>query len=338
MGPDVSATGRKPQTARLTRLMDRELVAARLLEASAKLSYDPDTDLDWEAPWAPGLWFIPEYLVSLYDTPLWHRLTPEQRIELSRHELGSLAGMGVWFETILLQLLARHIYDRDPTSNHVRYALTEIADECRHSMMFARLIEKLGTPSYTPPAPWIHSGARFLKTTVPTPGAFTGVLLVEEILDKSQRVTFPDRTVQPLVRDITRIHVVEEARHIRYAREELRRQMAHCPGWLQAYTRHTTAAAAFVVAAGLINPKVYAAVGLDPRQAVLAVRRSPHRRAVMQWAASGLVSFFGELGLMRGRSSMRLWEKSGFVPDGRPAAFAAQGTPRRSGDPLEPLG
>jgi len=203
-------------------------------------------------------------------------------------------------------------------------------------MMFARLIEKLGTPAYTPPAPWIHHGARFLKTTVPTPGAFTGTLLVEEVLDKSQRVTFPDESVQPLVRDITRIHVVEEARHIRYAREELRRQMARCPGWLAAYTRRTTAMSAFVVSAGLINPRVYTAVGLDPRQAVAAVRNSPHRRAVLQWAASGLVSFFDELGLMQGRSTVRLWERSGFVADGRPAAFAPAGVPRRSGNPTEP--
>ena len=44
-----------------------------------------------------------------------------------------------------------------------------------------------------------------------------------------QRLTFPDERVQPLVRGVTRIHVVEEARHVRYAREELRRQMVTAP-------------------------------------------------------------------------------------------------------------
>ena len=75
--------------------------------------------------------------VSLYDTPLWRKMSEEQRIDLSRHEAASLASLGIWFEIILMQLLVRHIYDKPVTSNHVRYALTEIADECRHSMMFA---------------------------------------------------------------------------------------------------------------------------------------------------------------------------------------------------------
>ena len=64
------------------------------------------------------------------------------------HVLAALASLGIWFEIILMQLLVRHIYDKAATSAHVRYALTEIEDECRHSKMFARLISRGGTPYY----------------------------------------------------------------------------------------------------------------------------------------------------------------------------------------------
>ncbi len=121
-------------------LKDREQVAERLLEASAKHSFDPDTELDWDAPSEEGKWFWPPELVSLYDTPMWRRMSEEQRMDLARHEAASLASLGIWFEVILMQLLVRHIYDMSVTSAHVQYALTEIADECRHSKMFARLI------------------------------------------------------------------------------------------------------------------------------------------------------------------------------------------------------
>ncbi|MEZ0090510.1 hypothetical protein ABH925_001663 [Streptacidiphilus sp. EB129] len=77
-----------------TLLTDRERVADRLLEASAKHSYDPDTELDWDAPLEPGKWFLPERMVSLYGTPIWDRLSEERRIELSRHESASLASAG----------------------------------------------------------------------------------------------------------------------------------------------------------------------------------------------------------------------------------------------------
>ena len=123
-------------------------VAERLLDSSAKHSFDPDKELDWDAPFEEGKWFWPPELVSLYDTPLWKRMREEQRMDLSRHEAASLASLGIWFEIILMQLLVRHIYDKPLTSSHVRYALTEIEDECRHSKMFARLITKGGAPAY----------------------------------------------------------------------------------------------------------------------------------------------------------------------------------------------
>ncbi len=130
----------------LGQLRNRESVALRLLESSAKHSFDPDTELDWEAPFEDGKWFWPPELVSLYGTPLWRRMSEEQRLLLSRHEAAALASLGIWFELILMQLLVRHIYDKSATSAHVRYALTEIEDECRHSKMFARVIAHSGTP------------------------------------------------------------------------------------------------------------------------------------------------------------------------------------------------
>jgi hypothetical protein len=293
------------------RLIDRERTAERLLAASAKHSFDPDTELDWDAPFEDGKWFWPPELVSLYDTDLWRRMPQEQRIELSRHEVASLCSIGVWFETILMQLLLRHTYDLEPTSGHVRYALTEIADECRHSKMFARAVTKMGTPTYRP-SRLAHAQGRVLKTASTTPGSFTGTLLAEEILDWMQRLTFTDERVQPFIRSVAHIHVVEESRHIRYAREELRRQMETAPRWEIALTRVTTAQAALVISRSLISPRVYASVGLDPAQAVRAARTSPHRQDVMRRSAKRLMDFFDEVGLMRG-PARPIWKSTGLL-------------------------
>ncbi|KUJ64422.1 hypothetical protein ACZ90_57685 [Streptomyces albus subsp. albus] len=292
-------------------LKDREQVAERLLDSSAKHSFDPDTELDWDAPFEDGKWFWPPELVSLYGTPLWKRMSEEQRMDLARHEASALASLGIWFEIILMQLLVRHIYDRPVTSAHVRYALTEIADECRHSKMFARLIQKSGTPTY-PVSPLHHNLARILKTVSTTPGSFAATLLGEEILDWMQRLTFPDERVQPLVRGVTRIHVVEEARHVRYAREELRRQMATCPRWEAELTRVSSGQAARVFAVAFVNPQAYQDVGLDKREAVAQVKASGHRREVMQSGAKRLTDFLDDIGVMRG-VGRRLWKSSGLL-------------------------
>ncbi|MGK5497002.1 AurF N-oxygenase family protein [Streptomyces sp. URMC 125] len=292
-------------------LKDREQVAERLLESSARHSFDPDRELDWDAPFEEGKWFWPPELVSLYGTPLWRRMPEEQRMDLARHEAASLASLGVWFEVILIQLLVRHIYDKPMDSSHVRYALTEIEDECRHSKMFTRFIRKTGVRPY-PVSRLHHNLARVLKSVSTTPGSFAATLLGEEILDWMQRLTFPDERVQPLVRGITRIHVVEEARHVRYAREELRRQMAGCPRWKAELTRISSGEAARMMSLSFVNPRVYTDVGLDRRAALAQVRASGHRREVMQEGARRLTDFLDEIGVLRG-VGRRLWRSSGLL-------------------------
>src|SRR5699024_2909894 len=138
---------------------DREKTAERLLKSSANKFYDPEVDIDWDAPLVEGKRYVPERHSTLYGTELWEQLTPEQRIELGKHEIASIASNGIWFEVLLMQMLLREVYREDPTSRHAQYALTEVADECRHSTMFARMTERIGCPPYGPVA-WRHRMAR----------------------------------------------------------------------------------------------------------------------------------------------------------------------------------
>lgn len=292
-------------------LKDREEVAERLLEASVAHSFDPDEELDWDAPPEPDKWFWPPELVSLYDTPLWRRMPEEQRMALAQHEAAWLASLGIWFEVILMQLLVRHIYDKPLTSAHVRYAFTEIADECRHSKMFARLITRGGTPAYRV-SRWHHNLARVMKTTSAAPGSFAGILLGEEILDWMQRLTFPDERVQPLVRGVTRIHVIEEARHVRYAREELRRQMVALPRWARTATSLAAGQSARVFSLSFVHPQVFTDVGLDSRQAMAQVKASAHRRDVMLTGAKRLTDFLDDVGVLHG-AGRRMWQSAGLL-------------------------
>ena len=85
-------------------------VSPRLLRSSARMSYDPEVDLDWDAPLVDGLWFMQPERLSLYGTALWDAMSHEQRLELSKHEVASIASVGVWFEIVLMQLMARELY------------------------------------------------------------------------------------------------------------------------------------------------------------------------------------------------------------------------------------
>ena len=294
-----------------TLVADREATAQRLLRSSLEHSYEPNLDIDWDAPLVEGLYGMPAHRVSLYGTDMWDQLTEEQRITLSIHEVCSIARVGLWFEIILMQMLLRYSYDRDPRSLHVQYALTEVADECRHSIMFARMTERYGVPDYAPR--WdAHLGGRLFKTIAAGPAMFAGTLVAEEITDQLQREGMKDDTVQPLTRMVSKIHVTEEARHVRYAREELARIMPKTNAVQREAGRWLTAASAHQIATNLIHPDVYKSVGLDPKQALKVARANPHHQDTIRWTARKLIQFLREQGKIGGPSEV-LWRKAHLV-------------------------
>jgi len=290
---------------------DREDTARRLLRTSARHSYDPATEIDWDAPLAPDRYVIAPHRSSLYGTALWDQMSEEQRIELTKQEVASLYSIGIWFETILMQMLIRHVYDRPKGSAHARYAWTEIADECRHSVMFSRMAEKFGGPEYGPG--WVvHQLGRLFKTVSNGTLTFGATIYVEEILDALQREQMADPSLQPVAQQVARIHVIEEARHIRYAREETLRQWPRLSPLGRAYSRFILAVVVYCATTRLIDPKVYAAAGLDVDEAVTAAAANPHWRQTKQFAARRVVAFLNEVGLIAGPGKL-LWRWAGVL-------------------------
>lgn len=293
---------------------DRERIAERLLRSTAARNYDPAVDIDWTAPFAEDLPFMPEHRCSLYGTRLWDDMSREQRLELIKHEAASVASVGIWFEVILMRMLTKLAYHGDPTSRHVQYSFAEIAEECRHSTMFARLVERLGAPAYGPTR-HVHRLGSILPTITYGPAMWGAVLLGEEITDRYQREIVDDEGMQPLMRMVNRIHILEESRHISFARAELTRTAAEMRRWELPYQRMVLGHVGYIVSRSLINPQVYTAVGLDPRAARKVALANPHHRDTLRFGGEKVMAFLDEAGLV-GAPGMHWWHASFLVPQG----------------------
>ena len=288
--------------------VDRQEMSSRLLRSSAKRSYDPVVDIDWAADVPADLYGLSPEWSSLYGTPLWDEMSHDQRVTLTVHEYCSISGVGIWFEVLLMQLVLRDVYGDDPAQPHFQWALTEIADECRHSVMFARTAERFGAPSYQPPPRVLKLGKAFAAKG-DGPAAYAAILVAEEILDIFQRDLMKDERVQPLTRATSQIHVVEEARHMRFAREEILRRTPALSRWQLRRHRTVVATVAAIVAENLVQPQVYAAAGLDVQRACAAAKANEHYAAKLRESASGLVAFLRGAGLVGGPSE-RLWKRA----------------------------
>jgi len=286
-------------------------VADRLLRSSAARSYDPDVDVDWSAPPVEGLSYMLEHRCSLYGTPIWHRLTPDQRLELGKHEAASVASVGLWFEFILMRMLTKLAYNGDPTDPRIQYALTETAEECRHSIMFAKMVTTIGCPAYGP-RPKIHRLGKILPSLNYGPSMYGSILVAEEVTDRLQREQADSPAIQPLVRMVNRIHIMEEARHIGFARDELLAGIGKLNRVELRYQRHMLAYVSYVVCRSLINPRVYLSVGLDPREARRAALATPHYRETIRFSGEKIMPFLREAGLVGG-PGMHWWKESFLV-------------------------
>jgi hypothetical protein len=177
--------------------------------------------------------------------------------------------------------------------------------------MFARFVTKMGAPHYR-----LDAAGRFLgrvfKATSSGPLTFSAALFVEELLDQMQREAMADDEIEPFTRAVARIHVIEEARHMRYAREELIRDWPKRNPITRAWSRIVLAMVAYTAANRLVSAACYARVGLDPREARRAARRNPHWRAAKTWFARQAVETFAAAGLISGPARL-IWRKAGLL-------------------------
>ena len=287
--------------------LDRDHSAARLLTASARHTLDPGLEVDWAAPLDPQGWAVVPERISLYGTALWDDLDDDARRTLARHEAASLLSVGLWFEVLLMQMLVRHAFDLDLRRPHAQYALTEVGDETRHSVMFAKAVDALGCPDYRPHGR-LHRVGGWYGHLGAGASMFASVLVAEEATDRLQRESMHDERVLPLLRAVARVHVVEEARHVRFARDELARLVPTLTRAQLEKERWLTALVGTEVVNSLWQARVYRSVGLSGRTGRTAAQANPHHRATKRFMLEKVLAFLSEVGMLGGPSE-RLWRR-----------------------------
>jgi hypothetical protein len=79
-----------------------------------------------------------------------------------------------------------------------------------------------------------------------------------------------------------------------------------------AFDRLVIARAAYLTGARLISPRVYRAVGIDPKVGYQAARTNPNHQETLRWAGRRVVEFLSELDLIGG-PGLALWKRSGLL-------------------------
>jgi hypothetical protein len=112
---------------------------------------------------------------------------------------------------------------------------------------------------------------------------------------------------------VSRIHVLEEARHMTFARDQIERTVPALSRAQLSWHRTITAQTAMFVTRSLVNPRVYAAVGLDPKEARREALANPHYRETLLWMGERVMAFLDEQGLVT-RAQRPTWRRAMLLP------------------------
>ncbi|TMC49218.1 MAG: diiron oxygenase [Chloroflexi bacterium] len=262
---------------------------------------------------------LPDDLLSIDGLGL--RLTPAQRATLAREELASIVRFGVVFEAILMSGFAYQMaLSRDVTDPRFTYALHEIGEETRHSRLFVRLLAELAATQRNPFESRLATAvrSRSLPILLRRPATLDAFVLVgEEIPDLLQKLAAEHPDTDGYVRDISRYHRLEEARHIAFARTTVGEHYRHT-SWSDRFgVRWVVPLGIVFMFDTIVQPYVYPTVGLPALRTWRRVRRQPKRVALRRQCARAVFKGLADAGVFKpGRVPLAWRRVAGVDRDG----------------------
>jgi para-aminobenzoate N-oxygenase AurF len=292
----------------------------RLNTASLRRVIEPDVEVTGKLT-KPQV--LADELLSVADLDL--DLTPEQRATLAREELASIVRFGLLFEAILISGFAYQLaLSTDVTDPRFTYALHEVGEETRHSRLFVRLVKELAPKQRNPMESRLANRvrSRTLPLLLRRPATLDAFVLVgEEIPDLFQKLAAEHSDTDEYVRDVSRYHRMEEARHLAFARTTVGEHYRRAT-WTDRF------AVRWIVPIGIVGmfdlivqPFVYETIGLPPIRTWLRVRRQPGRIALREQAARAVLNALVDAGVLKRGRIPRLWRRVAAVGrDAEPVA------------------
>lgn len=249
---------------------------------------DPLTQLPWDALSLDDFW-LPPAALSLAGLAEFERQPELVQRRLSQYEFLHFIQAGLWLEGIFIERLGRALHKSVSLAEYA-YNLHEIREESGHSLMFLKLMEHSGLhlPLDAFHRPWL---THVLGRLAPERSTlfWLAVVIGEELPDKLNRyVRSHGDAINPLIRQMSRLHIIDEARHIARSRHTLEQRLASASALQRAILKPLASAllTQFARAFYLPSPAVYELAGLGAGQPWR--ERARHNPARMDFTAQCL--------------------------------------------------
>jgi hypothetical protein len=292
---------------------------ARLSQRSVAKHFEAYVDVPWDDPAYAIDVEDPRFALPPSD-PLggtdWYREQPiATRARIGVHMLAfSMKRGGVQFESVLKRGLLEFAVGLPNGAPEFRYVYHELTEEAHHALMFQEFVNRTGLDVPGLPGGWLWFSRKIAAFGRTFPEIFFFFVLAgEDSLDHLQRAALRDGdAMHPLVRRIVQIHVIEEARHLSFARAYLRQAVPRLSAAKRAMLRVRVPLILWNTARlqAALPKEIVAAYGIPPAVVRAAYRGNPALAAQVAESMRKLRDLCSELGLARSPYD-RLWRRLG---------------------------
>jgi len=231
----------------------------RLYENAKRDQWNASRDIAWETP-APGDGFVADELIELYGTPIWDKLSPEERIDLNRRVTAWRLSALVYGEHGAM-LVCSQLVETVSGADEKLFQATQVVDEGRHTEVLTRYIDERLKLTYPMPVAekelfdTLLSGSSWPMKTI-------GLQLIAETFAVSLFRMLAETSKDDLLREICKRILQDESRHMGFGMLALPDVVAGLTAGERAELEEFTGWAIVNVLTGLRPDEVYREMGL----------------------------------------------------------------------------
>ena len=297
---------------------DYELTVDRL----SRLSLDADPSalgsIDWESPELRvssqmSGWALPS--THPIGATSWYRSLPSSEQQLvGLHQVATACKVGVQLENILQRALLGWTATLRESSLEFRYAHHVIAEESRHSLMFREVIRRSESTPAGPRQRFAIDPLSFFDKYGDAAPAYLLLfaLTFEDPFDRLCRIESRPRGRHPLLVQVSRTHISDEARHKAFARAFLQAHLGRLPDDEMRRIRRLAPFLVATTASVMLDPgSDFADRFSVPSEVVRLYSTGPAFLARRRLITRGIVEFCAQAGLID-QSTQHVWQALGF--------------------------
>ncbi len=282
-----------------------------LYEKGKKLQWNTNVRIDWSQDLDPeNPQELPDESVSIFGSPVWEKLTRQEKANLRRHIQAWQLSQFLHGEQGALVCTAK-IVQQVPSVDAKFYAATQVMDEARHVETYSRLLHEKFELAY-PITPTLKRLLDDVLSDARWDMTYLGMQVLIEGLALAAFATIRDQAKNSLAAAVNAYVMQDEARHVAFGRLTLRDYYPQLTQAERDEREEFAVEACYLMRDRFLSEEVWETVGLPVEECVGYVESSQFMRQFRSLLFSRIVPTIKDIGLW-GPKIRRAYSNMGII-------------------------